>query len=41
MKRDKFFDIAEKMYVEQFITEAEIANRIGVSDRTIRRVTDF
>ena len=37
MKRDKFFDIAEKMYVEQFITEAEIANRIGVSDRTIRR----
>ena len=37
MKRDKFFDIAEKMYVEQFITEEEIANRIGVSDRTIRR----
>ena len=37
MKRDKFFDIAEKMYVEQFITEAEIAHRIGVSDRTIRR----
>ncbi len=25
------------MYVEQFITEAEIAKRIGVSDRTIRR----
>ena len=51
MKRDKFFDIAEKMYVEQFITEAEIARRIGVCDRTIRRwkalgdwginVTDF
>ena len=37
MKRDKFFSIAEKMYVEQFITETEIANRIGVSDRTIRR----
>ena len=37
MKRDKFFDIAEKMYVEQFITEVEIANRVGVSDRTIRR----
>ena len=37
MKRDKFFDIAEKMYVEQFITEAEIAHRIGVSDMTIRR----
>lgn len=25
------------MYVEQFITEAEIAHRIGVSDRTIRQ----
>ena len=37
MKRDKFFNIAEKMYVEQFITESEIAKRIGVSDRTIRR----
>jgi hypothetical protein len=37
MKRDKFFDIAEKMYVEQFITEEEIAKRIGVCDRTIRR----
>ena len=37
MKRDKFFSIAEKMYVEQFITEEEIAHRIGVSDRTIRR----
>jgi len=37
MKRDKFFDIAEKMYVEQFITEVEIARRIGVCDRTIRR----
>ena len=29
--------VAEKMYVEQFITEAEIARRIGVCDRTIRR----
>ena len=37
MKRNKFFDIAEKMYVEQFITEEEIAKRIGVCDRTIRR----
>ena len=37
MKRDKFFSIAEKMYVEQFITEEEIARRIGVCDRTIRR----
>ena len=37
MKRNEFFDIAEKMYVEQFITEAEIARRIGVCDRTIRR----
>ena len=37
MKRDKFYDIAEKMYVEQFITAMEIANRIGVHERTIRR----
>ena len=37
MKRDKFFNIAEKMYVEQFITEEETARRIGVCDRTIRR----
>lgn len=37
MKRDKFFDIAEKMYVEQFITAVEIGNRIGVHERTIRR----
>ena len=37
MKRDKFYDIAEKMYVEQFITAVEIANRIGVHERTIRR----
>ena len=41
MKRDKFFDIAEKMYVEQFITEEEIARRIGVCDRTIRRWKAF
>ena len=41
MKRDKFFDIAEKMYVEQFITEEEIAKRIGVCDRTIRRWKAF
>jgi len=37
MKKDKFFDIAEKMYVEQFITVMEIANRIGVHERTVRR----
>ena len=37
MKRDKFYDIAEKMYVEQFITAVEIANRIGVHERTVRR----
>ncbi|MBQ8458602.1 hypothetical protein IJ541_00705 [bacterium] len=37
MKRDKFYDIAEKMYVEQFITVVEIANRIGVHERTVRR----
>ena len=37
MKKNKYYDIAEKMYVEQFITEEEIARRIGVSDRTIRR----
>lgn len=37
MKRNKFYEIAKKMYVENFITEAEIGNRLGVSDRTIRR----
>ena len=37
MKRDIFFDTAEKMYVEQFITAMEIANRIGVHERTVRR----
>lgn len=37
MKRDKYYDKAEKMYVEQFITEVGIAKRIGISDRTIRR----
>ncbi|MBQ2644247.1 hypothetical protein IJG14_01575 [bacterium] len=37
MKRDKLYDIAEKMYVEQFITAVEIGNRIGVHERTIRR----
>ena len=37
VKKDKFFDIAEKMYVEQFITAVEIANRIDVHERTIRR----
>ena len=37
MKRDKFYDIAEKMYVEQFITVSEIGRRIGVHERTVRR----
>ena len=37
MKRNEFFNVAEKMYVEQFITEAEIGKRLGLSDRTIRR----
>lgn len=37
MKRDKYYDIAETMYVEQFITEVGIAKRLGISDRTIRR----
>lgn len=37
MKKDKYYDKAEKMYVEQFITEVGIAKRIGISDRTVRR----
>lgn len=37
MKRDKYYDIAKKMYVEQFITEVGIAKRLGISDRTVRR----
>lgn len=37
MKRDKYYDIAETMYVEQFITEVGIAKRLGISDRTVRR----
>ena len=37
MKRDKYYDKAEKMYVEQFITEVVVAKRIGISDRTVRR----
>lgn len=37
MKRDKYYDKAEKMYVEQFITEVGIAKRLGISDRTVRR----
>lgn len=37
MKKNKYFDKAEKMYVEQFITEVGVANRLGVSDRTVRR----
>ena len=37
MKRDKYYNIAETMYVEQFITEVGIAKRLGISDRTVRR----
>lgn len=37
MKKNKYFDKAEKMYVEQFITEVGISKRIGISDRTVRR----
>ena len=37
MKRDKYYDIAEKMYGEQFITEVGVAKRLGISDRTVRR----
>ena len=37
MKRDKYYDIAETMYVEQVITEVGIAKRLGISDRTVRR----
>ena len=40
MKRDKFFDIAQEMYVEQFITLPEIAKRFGVNEKTIRRWRD-
>ncbi len=37
MKRDKYYDKAEKMYIEQFITEVGVAKRLGISDRTVRR----
>lgn len=37
MKKNKYFDKAERMYVEQFITEIGIAKRLGISDRTVRR----
>lgn len=37
MKKNKYFDKAEKMYVEQFITEVGVSKRIGISDRTVRR----
>lgn len=37
MKKHKYFDKAEKMYVEQFITEVGVAKRLGISDRTVRR----
>lgn len=37
MKRNKYYDKAEKMYVEQFITEVGVAKRLGISDRTVRR----
>ena len=31
MKKDKYYEIAEKMYTEQFITVAGIAKRLGVN----------
>lgn len=37
MKKNKYFDKAEKMYVEQFISEVGVAKRFGISDRTVRR----
>lgn len=37
MKKNKYFDKAEKMYVEQFITEVGVAKRLRISDRTVRR----
>lgn len=37
MKKNKYFDKVEKMYVEQFITEVGVAKRLGISDRTVRR----
>ena len=37
MKKDKYYAIAENMYVEKFITVAEIARRIRVHERTIKR----
>ena len=37
MKKNKYFDKAVKMYVEQFITEVGVAKRLGISDRTVRR----
>ena len=37
MKKNKYFDKAKKMYVEQFITEVGVAKRLGISDRTVRR----
>lgn len=37
MKKDKYYEIAEKMYTEQFITVAGIAKRLGVNERTIKR----
>ena len=37
MKKDKYYEIAEKMYTELFITVAGIAKRLGVNERTIKR----
>ena len=38
MKKDKYYAIAENMYVEKFITVAEIARRIGVHAEIARRI---
>lgn len=37
MKKNELYDLARSMYTEQFITEAEIARRLNISDRTVRR----
>lgn len=37
MKKDELYELAKSMYTEQFITEAEIARRLNISDRTVRR----
>jgi predicted transcriptional regulator len=35
-KKEEFFDVAEKMYIEEQKTQAEIASSLGLSERTVR-----